>query len=114
MKPLHEIIETEAYLAAAKRAGMSEADREMVVNTIAADPEAGDLIKGTGGVRKVRFAKPGSGKSGGWRVLTAYVGDNVAVLLVAAFGKNQKGNITKAEANVLKGLMSKLKAEARQ
>mgnify|MGYP000045779758 CR=1 FL=1 len=62
----------------------------------------------------MRFAKPGTGKSGGWRVLTAYVGDNVAVLLMTVYGKNQKGNISKAEANLLRGLMSELKAEARK
>lgn len=113
MRPLHEIIETPAYLAAAARAGMTEEDRAAVVDFIAGNPQAGDLIKGSGGVRKVRIAKPGGGKSGGWRVLTAYISDTVAVLLVTAYGKNQRGNVSKAEVNEMAELMKELKAEAR-
>ncbi len=114
MRPLHEVIETPAYLAAAARAGMTEDDRVAVVDFIAANPQAGDLIKGSGGVRKVRIAKPGGGKSGGWRVLTAYVSDTVVVLLVTAYGKNQRGNVSKAEINEMFQLMKVLKAEARR
>ncbi len=114
MRPLHEVIETPAYLAAAVRAGMTEDDRVAVVDFIAANPQAGDLIKGSGGVRKVRIAKPGGGKSGGWRVLTAYISDTVAVLLVTAYGKNQRGNVSKAEINEMSQLMKVLKAEVRR
>lgn len=114
MRPLHEVIETPAYLAAAERAGMTDDDRVAVVNYIATNPQAGDLIKGSGGVRKVRIAKPGGGKSGGWRVLTAYVSDTVAVLLVTAYGKNQRGNVSKADVNEMAQLMKELKAEARR
>ena len=114
MRPLHEIVETPAYLAAAARARMTEDDRAAVAAFIAADPQAGDLIKGSGGVRKVRVAKPGGGKSGGWRVLTAYVSDTVAVLVVMVYGKNQRGNVSKAEINEMAKLMKALKAEARR
>jgi hypothetical protein len=114
MVELREIVETNAYLSAADRAGMTEEDREAVVNYIAANPKAGDLIKGTGGVRKVRIARPNTGKSGGWRVLTAFVADVAPVYLLTVYGKNQKGNISKAEANAFAALMKALKAEARQ
>ncbi len=93
---------------------MTDDDRVAVVNYIATNPQAGDLIKGSGGVRKVRIAKPGGGKSGGWRVLTAYVSDTVAVLLVTAYGKNQRGNVSKADVNEMAQLMKELKAEARR
>jgi hypothetical protein len=62
----------------------------------------------------VRAAKPGGGKSGGWRVLTAYVSDTVAVLVVTVYGKNQRGNVSKAEINEMAKLMKALKAEARR
>jgi len=42
-----------------------EAEREQFINFIAANPEAGDLIRGSGGCRKVRWATTGTGKSGG-------------------------------------------------
>jgi hypothetical protein len=82
-----------------------------VVNHIAADPKGGDLIKGTGGVRKVRIARPNTGKSGGWRVLTAYVAEAAPVYLLTVYGKNQKSNISKAEANEFAALMKALKNE---
>ena len=47
----------------------SEAEREQFINFIAANPEAGDLIRGSGGCRKVRWATTGTGKSGGARVI---------------------------------------------
>ena len=59
------------YLRAAE-AIFSEADRERIVQTIAAYPEVGDLMAGTGGYRKVRFARPGMGKRGGARVVYLY------------------------------------------
>ena len=62
----------------------------------------------------MRVAKLGGGKSGGWRVLTAYVSDTVAVLVVTAYGKNQRGNGSKAEINEMAKLMKALKAEARR
>jgi hypothetical protein len=52
---MHTVVETGSYLRAAAKL-MSEAEREEVVTTIAKDPEAGDVIAGTGGFRKLRIA----------------------------------------------------------
>jgi hypothetical protein len=60
---MHTVVETNAYLEAAKDAGMSEEERDAVVAIIAANPIAGDLIPGGGGARKLRIRKPGTGKS---------------------------------------------------
>ena len=67
---VHTVVETRAYLAAADDAGMTEQERAEVVTIIAADPEAGDIMPGCGGARKLRVRKPGTGKSGGYRVIT--------------------------------------------
>lgn len=48
----------------------SEAERHDLVLYLAQNPQAGDVIRGTGGVRKVRWAREGRGKSGGVRVIT--------------------------------------------
>lgn len=103
----------EAYLTAAKRAGLMQEDRKFVALTIAANPQAGNLVKGSNGVRKVRIAKPDTGKSGGWRVLTAYVGDDAPVFLLAIYAKNQRASITKAEVNALAKLVAAIKEEVR-
>jgi hypothetical protein len=59
--------------------GLTEREREAVVETIANNPAAGDEISGTGGARKVRVAGRGKGKSGGYRVITFYSGKDLPV-----------------------------------
>jgi hypothetical protein len=58
------VVETPTYLAIANKL-FSEDERADIVALLAADPECGDVIRGTGGFRKVRVARKGMGKSGG-------------------------------------------------
>jgi hypothetical protein len=95
------VVETNAYLSAAKAAGMSEQERTLVVDLFAADPQAGEMMVGTGGCRKIRLAGRGKGKSGGYRVITVFGGNDVPVFLLTVFGKGEKANLTKAERNAL-------------
>ena len=105
---MHTIIETGAYLSAASDAGMTDEERNAVVDVLAANPTAGDIMPGCGGARKLRVAKPGKGKSGGYRVITYFGGENVPVFLLTVFGKNERANLTKAERNGLAGLTKRL------
>ena len=98
---MHAVIETGPYLARAKAAGVSNEERQAIVNLIAAEPTIGDPMVGTGGARKIRVAKAGAGKSGGYRVITYFAGDDVPVFLLDVFGKADKANLTKAERNDL-------------
>lgn len=111
---MQTVAETLTYLSDADAAGMQEADRLAVIEALAKDPMAGDLIKGSGGVRKLRVARPGGGKSGGWRVLAAYVGPNLPVYLVAAYAKSDRANISRADVNALAKLMDVLKAKGKR
>ena len=106
---MHTILETTAYLAAAADAGMSEDERAAVVDMLAANPTAGDIMPGCGGARKLRVAKPGKGKSGGYRVITYFGGDDLPVFLLTVFGKNERANLTQAERNGLAALTKRLK-----
>jgi hypothetical protein len=101
---MQSVIETNAYLAAAKDAGMSVDELQAVVNLVAADPQAGEIMPGCGGARKLRVARPGGGKSGGYRIITYYAGTDVPAFLLTVFGKNEKANLTKAERNGLAAL----------
>jgi len=101
------VVETRAYLARASRI-MSEDERTAVVDLVAADPECGVLIKGTGGVRKVRVALEGRGKSGGARVVYFFHNDEIPVYLLTAFPKNRKASLTSAEKAALKRLTDQL------
>lgn len=89
---------------------MSVDDRATVIGEIARNPKAGDIVQGTGGVRKMRIALPGRGKSGGARVIFYYQDDEWPVLLLEVFAKNEQANLTKAQRNALAKLIAELKA----
>jgi hypothetical protein len=110
---VHTIVETQGYLADAKSAGLDEQGRARIADAIARDPSAGDLVRGTSGVRKVRIARPGGGKSGGYRILTGYFDEDSPVYLLGVFAKNEKANISKAEAKALEQYMDFIKADIR-
>lgn len=76
---------------------MSLKERTELIDFVAADPEAGDIISKTGGVRKLRFAREGQGKSGSYRVVYYYYNPRNPVFLFTVFGKNEKANLTDAE-----------------
>lgn len=106
---MQTVIETESYLRAAKDAKMPEEDQQAAVNLVASDPEAGDVMAGTGGVRKARLAGRGKGKSGGYRIVWYFGGGDIPVFLLTLFGKGEKANLTQGERNALRQLTSTLK-----
>ena len=108
------VVETPSYLADVKAAGLTEGERDLVVKTVANDPEAGDEIGGTGGARKVRIAGRGKGKSGGYRVITFYSGKEVPVFLLAIYSKGDRANLSKAERNELKSILRDIVREYRK
>ena len=98
--PPQTVVETPGYLADARRI-FSEEERATVVNMVAHDPTCGVIMEGSGGVRKVRVPAEGRGKSGGARVVYVYPDETLPVFLPAAFAKNEKANLTRAERNEL-------------
>jgi hypothetical protein len=99
---LQTVVETPAFLNDARSLGLPDADRLAIVTWIAANPAAGDVIEGTGGARKVRFAGKGKGKSGGYRVITFFTGTDIPVFLLNIFAKNQKTDLASNERRDLK------------
>lgn len=83
---------------------MAEEERTALVDFLSTHPEAGDLIQGTGGVRKLRWALEGRGKSGGARVIHFYYNADMPLFLLSAFAKNEKSDLTGAERNDFKRL----------
>ena len=71
----------------------TEAERLEFIAWIAANPTAGDVIRGADGARKVRWAVQGKGKRGGARVVYFNLSDDELVLLVAVYAKADKTNI---------------------
>ena len=73
-----------------------------MLDFLARAPMSGLVIKGTGGLRKVRIARPGQGKSGGARVIYYYHGGNKPILLMLIYGKANQENLTDAQRAHLK------------
>ena len=69
---------------------------------LAGHPEDGVIIRGTGGVRKLRWAKPNRGKSAGARIIYYYHNHDLPIFLLAAYAKTEKIDITQGERNQIK------------
>jgi hypothetical protein len=111
---MHTIVEASTYLSDAKHAGLDQSDRDRVIDFIARNPSSGDVIQGSNGARKVRIARRNSGKSGGFRILSAYFGEDFPVVLLAVYGKNERSNISKSDLHALSNLLVDLKSEMRR
>ena len=101
MLSMQTVVETPDFIKDAKAAGLSDEERQEIVNYMAQHPMAGVEIVGTGGARKVRFGAKGKGKSGGVRVIAFYSGSDIPVFLLNVFAKGDKVNLTQAERNAL-------------
>ncbi len=105
---MQTVIETAGFLNDANDIDLSEDERKEIVDLIAENPLAGNALSGTGGARKVRFSAKGKGKSGGVRVITFYSGLDIPVFLLNVFAKGDKVNLTTAECNTLKKILSRI------
>ena len=94
------VAETSAYQRKVARL-LSEREQEDLVAYLSEHPNAGVIIEGTGGIRKLRWARTGHGKSSGVRVIYYFYDDSMPLYLLAVFGKNEKANLSKEERNLL-------------
>lgn len=108
---MHTVVETPGYLKDAE-AIFNSHEREAIVTMVANDPECGEIMQGTGGVRKVRVGRGGRGKSGGARVVYIHHDAENPIFLLAAFAKNEKANLSKAERNEMAKAVKTLFAPA--
>lgn len=81
---------------------------------VARRPMAGDLIVGSGGARKVRFAKGAGGKSGGYRVVTYFGGEDIPVFLMDVYAKGEKSNLSEADKNALRAKLETFARDYRE
>jgi hypothetical protein len=102
---MQTVVELPEFIRRAK-AIMTDDERIALIDTIAAKPEAG--ISLGGGLRKIRIARPGSGKSGGYRTVYVFGGARVPIFLISVFAKNEKSNLSKVEQSTLVALSKTL------
>jgi hypothetical protein len=87
---------------------LSAEECKAVIDHLAADPKAGDVMEGTGGIRKLRWGRGSKGKSGGVRVIYYYHDRRIPLYLLTVFGKNEQANLGRAERNQLAKLVDLL------
>lgn len=109
MSAMITIAEVPEYIRQAEKLLTAE-ERQDIVSYLAAHPKSGDLIEGTGGIRKLRWGRGGRGKSGGVRVIYYYHSEVMPLYLVALFAKNEQANLSKTDRNGLAKLVDVLVA----
>lgn len=83
---------------------LTEDELRNLINYLAAHPTAGVIMQGTGGIRKVRWKRKGTGKSSGVRVIHYFYNEEYPLFLLTIFGKSEKANLSRAERNELEKL----------
>ncbi len=104
---MQTLAETTEYIRRAEKL-LSDEERKDVLNYLAEHPKAGDLMEGTGGVRKLRWSRGSQGKSGGVRVIYYFHSESIPLYLLTLFAKNERANLTKTERNELAELVGLL------
>ena len=84
---------------------LSDEETKNLINHLAMNPTAGVIMQGTGGIRKLRWKREGTGKSSGVRVIYYFYNDTFPLFLLTVFGKSEKVNLSQAERNELAKLV---------
>ncbi|NYE22403.1 type II toxin-antitoxin system RelE/ParE family toxin [Pigmentiphaga litoralis] len=87
---------------------MSLTERHDLITYLAEHPKAGDVMEGTGGVRKLRWRRGSQGKSSGVRVIYYFHNELMPLYLLSLYAKGDKANLTQRERNELAGLVNVL------
>lgn len=90
--------------------GFTDTDLHTLENELLSNPQAGKIIRGTGNLRKYRFALPNRGKSAGTRVCYVDFVVQKTIYLITVYSKKDKDNLSKAERNNIKKLIVALEA----
>jgi hypothetical protein len=107
------VLELSGYRRRANALLTSE-EQDAVVDLIAFDPTCGDLIQGSGGLRKVRVARGGGGKRGGARVIYYFYNEEFPAVLMALYAKNEKTDLTARDKKVLADSLKEITASWRR
>jgi hypothetical protein len=102
-----EFIETSTFTRQVTQLLTDDAYRQ-IQNVLVEDPGQGDLIKGGGGIRKLRHAVQGRGKSGGVRIIYYWVKEGHQIYMLVVYPKSKKDDLTEKEVALLRGLVKEL------
>ncbi len=83
-------------------------ERKAIIDYLAGRPRSGDLMQGTGGIRKLRWGRGDQGKSGGVRIIYYYHDERIPLFLLTVFSKNEQANLSTTERQTLAKLVDVL------
>ena len=109
---MQTVVETQIFLRRAEKL-LSDEERKELIDYIASFPEAGDLIPDTSGVRKLRFAAKGKGRSGGVRVIYYFLDEDTPLFALLIYGKGEQDNLTPDQKRVVRAFAEAIKAARR-
>lgn len=104
-----EIVELPGFRRAADRL-LSEDERLDLFTHLALNPEAGAILRGTGGVRKIRWAIGTKGKSGGVRAIYYFQDQSFPILMLTVYAKADQSNLNAADKRGLQEFVTALKS----
>ena len=108
MTELITVVESPSFSREAERI-LSEWEKTEIISYLAAHPEEGDEIPGTGGLRKIRFASQQKGKRGGYRAIYFFYNESAPIFLLGVYSKSSQKDLTAEQKRVLTALTTELK-----
>lgn len=109
---MQTVVETPIFKRRARKL-LNESEHNDLITCLASCPEAGEEIVGTGGVRKLRFAARGKGKSGGVRVIYYLHDRDIPVYALYIYGKNERSDLTAEQRKAVTAFAASIKAARR-
>jgi hypothetical protein len=91
-----------------QKLGLGDDELRQLQETLLQNPKVGNVIRGTKGLRKIRIAFEGQGKSGSGRVVYVDFTVHEVVYLITAYPKNEKDNLSKDERNKIAKMIVRL------
>jgi mRNA-degrading endonuclease RelE of RelBE toxin-antitoxin system len=110
---MQSVIETSIFTRRADDL-LSWDERAKLIGLLASQPDTGDLVPGLGGIRKLRFAAGGRGKSGAFRVIYYVQTDAEPILALLIYGKGEQANPTPEQRKAMVALVDRMKEGARR
>jgi hypothetical protein len=107
MRPRRVVVETLPFRRDVEGL-LSEDERQELIDYVTHHPLMGDVIPGTGGVRKLRWGLQGRGKRGGARVIYFFWNESMPIFLLAAFAKNERVDLTQREKHDMRRVTTEL------
>lgn len=102
------VLRLKPYLRAMAKMGFSDEDMRRVEAAILSAPQANPVVRGLKGVRKTRFARPGTGKSGGGRAIYFFMVENQILAMLTAYPKGMQDDLSPADRRAVLRAISEI------